>query len=326
MVSTVYNIRHRGFWKSYWITLRPYLMFVSGSAGLVGLAFVPHPETLRTITAFFIFFLSYGFGQALTDCFQTDTDSISSPYRPLVQGRITRNEVLAVSLAGLLGGALILAVLNPWILLPGLLCVAGLATYTVFKRTWWGGPPWNSWIVALLAIIARMTDPGAGLTGWLASSSVANRPFFFAVAAVFFAYLNFVVMGYLKDISADAATGYHTFPVTFGWLATAIYSDVAATLAALFTLLTLLTLPAFSVIAILIFAIGLLLNTAAQLRIHRIRDEQLAFGPIEQVVRVFVLYALSVVVALRSSWLLPSFLFVLLFELNMKTRPEKKQV
>jgi hypothetical protein len=35
---------------------------------------------ILTSLAFFPFLLSYGLGQALTDCFQMDTDRISSPY------------------------------------------------------------------------------------------------------------------------------------------------------------------------------------------------------------------------------------------------------
>ena len=44
------------------------------------------------------FFVSYGFGQALTDCFQTDTDALSAPYRPLVRGLV--EEELARMAAG----------------------------------------------------------------------------------------------------------------------------------------------------------------------------------------------------------------------------------
>jgi len=60
--------------------------------------------------------------------------------------------------------------------------------------------------------VERLTHPAAPREGGFTS----------AVCAVFFGYANFVVMGYFKDISADRATGYRTFPVTFGWRAAAI--------------------------------------------------------------------------------------------------------
>ena len=84
------------FARAYWITLRPYLFFISGVSGAVGLAIYPNETTLNLVLAFAGFFFSYGLGQALTDVFQTDTDAISSPYRPLTQGIIAKRQVLIV--------------------------------------------------------------------------------------------------------------------------------------------------------------------------------------------------------------------------------------
>ncbi|MBI6546211.1 MAG: UbiA family prenyltransferase, partial [Cyanobacteria bacterium NC_groundwater_1444_Ag_S-0.65um_54_12] len=157
-----YPLSSPRFWDAYWITLRPYLFFVSGTGGLVGLAAAPDLSPGALGSAFLAFFASYGLGQALTDVSQIDTDSISSPYRPLVRGEITPRQVLLISLSGLLLCAVILAVLNPWTLIFSLAGVAGLASYTTFKRYWWGGPLWNSWIVALLPAIGLL----CGSTGW----------------------------------------------------------------------------------------------------------------------------------------------------------------
>lgn len=137
------------FTRSYIITMRPYLLFVSGITGIVGLALGPSIGIGATAIAALAFFLSYGFGQALTDCFQLDTDSLSSPYRPLAQGRLGRREVLVVSLTGLGCCGAILIYLHPLNAPLAGLTVLGLATYTFFKRRWWGGPCYNAWIVAL---------------------------------------------------------------------------------------------------------------------------------------------------------------------------------
>ncbi len=106
--------------------------------------------------AFVPLFLSYGLGQALTDCFQTDTDALSAPYRPLVRGVVSKTQVLWVSLIGL-------TVRRSHSRVPqslrfccsGSLRSLGLLTYTWFKRRWWGGPPWNSWIVACIPLMGR---------------------------------------------------------------------------------------------------------------------------------------------------------------------------
>ncbi len=314
------------FWLQYLTTMRPYLFFVSGAAGMVGLSFIERGALWRTILAFIPLFLSYGLGQALTDCFQTDTDALSSPYRPLIRKSISRKQVLAVSMIGLAAGVAILAFLNPVIMIFGSAAVLGLLTYTIFKRTWWGGPPWNSWIVALLPVIGRLTDGVYDFREVFDLTNQGSRAFFFAVMAVFFGYANFVVMGYFKDISADRATGYRTFPVVFGWQATAVYSDVLALGAAIFAGLALLSVSGFGIVGLIIYACAALLSAYAQIRIHRTRDERQAHKPIAVVVRVFILYCAAVVVTLQISWLLVILFYYILFELVLKFRPEESQV
>ena len=321
-----HSILSGSFWRAYWLTMRPYLIFVSGAAGLVGLSFIRSADPIRTLFAFIPLFLSYGLGQALTDCFQMDTDAISSPYRPLVRGIISKSQVLAVSLAGLAASVLILIYLNPYILFPGVAAVAGLLTYTPFKKRWWGGPFWNSWIVALLPVIGRMTDRDFHITEVLKQGDTASIAFLLAVAAVFFGYGNFVVMGYLKDISADRQTSYRTFPVVFGWKATAVYSDILALACASFTGLTLLTLKEPQLPAWGVLAAAVAVNLYAQVKIHRTRSESAAHGPIGHVVRAFILYSLAVVLALKGEWLVPAAVFYGFFEAALRYRPEKSQV
>jgi len=313
------------FWKAFWLTMRPYLIFISGAAGLVGLSFIEHPHPYRIMLAFWPLLFSYGFGQALTDCFQIDTDTLSSPYRPLVRGVITRKQVLRTSLAGLISGIVLLTCLNPLILVPGIGAVLGLLGYTFFKKRWWGGPFWNSWIVALLPIIGRMTDGHLRLTEVAASFNADSGAFLFAVLAILFSYGNFVVMGYLKDISPDRQTGYKTFPVVFGWRATAVYSDALALAAAAFTGLALYGVHA-NFIGVAIYVVAVTVNTSAQVRIHGLRDEHKAFGPIANVVRALILYSLAVVVAKQIDWLAFGAVFYLLFETALRYRPEKSQV
>ena len=282
------------FLRAYVVTMRPYLLFVSGAAGLVGLSFVPNPTVGRVVPAFVALFLSYGFGQALTDCFQTDTDALSAPYRPLVSGAISRRQVLTTSLAGLAAVIAVLAWLNPAILILGLLAVVGLATYTFLKRTWWGGPPWNSWIVALLPLMGRLTDRGYRVSSLVRPDTEAGRAFLLAVLAVFFGYANFVVMGYFKDISADRATGYRTFPVAFGWQPAAVYGDVTAALAAVLAARVLVLVGA-NPWSLAVFAAGVALHVHAQVAMHLARDERSVGGPIANGVRALILYCLAVV-------------------------------
>jgi 4-hydroxybenzoate polyprenyltransferase len=310
--------------RAYVVTMRPYLLFVSGAAALVGLSFAPGLPGVRALVAFFPLFLSYGFGQALTDCFQTDTDSISAPYRPLVRGVITKSQVLVTSLVCLVAVVLVLAALNPWMLLFGGLAVVGLATYTPLKRTWWGGPPWNSWIVALLPVMGRLAARGSAPTDLFASAT-GPPTFAFAVGAVFFAYMNFVVMGYFKDISADRASGYNTFPVVFGWRAAAVYGDLTAVAASLLAAAVVLTRNPWPPALVVLF-VGIVLQASAQVRMHRTRDEALTGRAIADGVRALVLFAMAMTLANRPDWwpwLPPFYVF---FELTLRVRPAEGQV
>lgn len=313
------------FLRAYVVTMRPYLLFVSGAAGLVGLSFLPDPTAGRVVPAFVALFLSYGFGQALTDCFQTDTDALSAPYRPLVAGVVSRRQVLVTSLAGLAVVIAVLAWLNPTILILGLLAVVGLATYTFLKRTWWGGPPWNSWIVALLPLMGRLTDRGYGASSFARPDTPVARAFLLAVLAVFFGYANFVVMGYFKDISADRVTGYRTFPVVFGWKPAAVYGDVTAAVAAALTARVIVLVGA-NPWSLIMFGAGIALHLHAQIAMHLARDERTVGGPIANGVRALVFYCLAIVASNAVGWVPLLIVFYGCFEVALWLRPERGQV
>jgi len=317
------------FVKAYWVTMRPYLLFISAAAGMAGFAGAPARGAAVALGAFFVFFSAYGFSQGVTDSFQTDTDAISSPYRPLIQGIINRTQTLSVSFAGLFAGCAILYVLNPRTLLLGIIAVFGLATYTFFKRRWWGGPFYNAWIVALLPIMGKMAALGAGRGPASAFEDGALWPI---VIGAFFSYANFVLAGYTKDITADRMTGYKTFVVVFGWSPTAIASDVFAALSVLATGWAIAPLvlagEAFSWkgISLLFLAAAAAVLVFAQLELHRLRDEKLAFKPIVHVVRGFILLRLAEIIHLRPGWIPAAAVFYVFFEWVLSRRPVKEQV
>ena len=264
-------------------------------------------------------FFSYGFGQALTDCFQVDTDSISSPYRPLTQGRLSRNLVLAVSGLGLTGCILIFATLNPRTLLPGFLAGLGLLSYTFFKRRWWGGPFYNAWIVAALCAMGFISGNGA---------SPPFLPDGLLLAAVLFGYANFVLAGYFKDISADRTTGYHTLPVVFGRRLSARVSDGMALLMVLFA--AALVLRDTQAAALLPAGIFLLAGLAAVIRsqilLHKVSTDEEAHAPIALTVHSYILVLSGVTLSRRPEWFLPLAAFYGLFVLALALRPEKSQI
>lgn len=321
----MHTTRFSTFGKAMLITMRPYLLFLSGITGLAGLAAAGHVPPATLIPVFLASFLSYGFGQALTDCFQTDTDAISAPYRPLVRGIIKRRSVLITSVLGLILCSAMFAAGNILNLALGTLAVGGLATYTWFKRRWWGGPWYNAWIVCVLFLMGYFAGSGTG--SWV-------RPGFLAplMLTVFSGYANFVIAGYFKDIEADRATGYYTFPVVFGRLPAAVVSDLFAAGSVGGLILHLFVVAerwpsAWAGVPAVSFGVwGAMLATKGQVLLHLNTEDRTAHIPIRLVVESYVLLLSAAIAALHPWWTVPLLGFYGAFQLVLRFRTEVSQI
>lgn len=334
------------FARAYATTMRPYLLFVSGITGIVGMALIPGVPALAALGIGLAFFASYGFGQALTDCFQLDTDSISAPYRPLVRGTVRREHVIAVSIVGLVAVGVTLTVAHPWNLPLVGASIVGLATYTWFKRRWWAGPFYNAWIVAVLMLTGVLA--GLGVSGWPEWIDGSSRwatvsPLALAgtVVAVFFGYANFVLAGYFKDISADRLTGYETLPVRAGRSVSCLVSDgfalvavsgalVAADAAQIafspVTGIHTLGLATGIVLSVVLVGAGILVACVAQVRLHAVGRDDEAHHAIVLVVHAYLLLLAGVAMAHRPAWSFALVAFLAAYFVTMRSRPAREQI
>lgn len=304
--------------RSLWVTGRPYLMFVSGAAALPGLALARAPIA-RVVPAFVVLFLSYGLGQALTDVFQTDTDALSAPERPLVQGAIDKRTVLIASLGGLTACAAVIAWLSPAAALPAAIAIVMLATYTPLKRRWWGGPPWNSAVVALLPLLGRMAG-GGGLAEALADGAVR-----IAMASSFGTYAVFVLLGYLKDVEADRATRYDTVAVRFGRRAAVVWSASFAALGLAAS--GWLVQPRLTVSAgIALWSAGAVMLVGAHVLAWRSTTDNDAWPGIQTSVHGFVAVHLGEAAAIEPRWTLVAWILFGASIVAMFRRPVLRQV
>ena len=313
------------FIKAYIITMRPYLMFVSGITGIVGLAFTTEQNIINAGLIILASFLSYGFGQALTDCFQIDTDSISSPYRPLTQGIVSKNHFLALSILGLIFCISVFVVHNPINLLLGTAAGFGLATYTYFKKKFWSGPFYNAWIVGVLCCMAFVC--GENKIG-----NIVNSGFYLVVLSVFFGYANFVLSGYFKDIEADRATGYNTLPVKYGRKVSTYISDLFALLMIFFGLLVVINETKSFNMKLLVFPVLVFLIASAVLTIigqtllHKVQTDEEAHLAIALVVHSYILQFTGLALLRKPEWLVFLLVFYSGFNIVMKLRPAKNQI
>lgn len=310
------------FWRAYGVTMRPYLLFVSGITGIAGVSLVRDVPVGAALLLGVVFFLAYGLGQALTDCFQTDTDALSAPYRPLVQGIVQVRDVFAVSVAGLLACAGLLVGFHRATLLPAALSVLGLATYTWFKRRWWGGPWYNAWIVALVVLLGYQAGSGATHAPVALTSSLIG-----VMLTAFAAYANFVLTGYYKDIAADRATGYHTLPVVFGRGSSAWVSDALAALAFVGAAVALRHAGFAGLVAAAPFVAGAVAATiVAQVRLHRVTSDAAAHRAIAPVVHGYILLLAGLAAAHAPAWLPALALFYVAFVGVLARRPMAAQI
>jgi 4-hydroxybenzoate polyprenyltransferase len=317
-----YPPTHTAFWRAYWVTLRPYLFFVSGTSGLLGLALGEPIAPASLAAAFVAFSASHGLGQALTDVFQTDTDALSSPYRPLVRGEIAKRSVLVVSLLGLLACTAVFALLSPVTLLFGGLGVLGLLAYTPAKRRFWAGPFWNAWIVGLLPVMGLLCASRSPRAALLHPGLTA------AALSTLLTYAVFVLLGYFKDVEADRATGYATLPVRFGRRPSVLVSAVLCVLG-LASSLVLLRVAGPGVapsLGTLFWTGGALLLLLAHVRILPTKRDEDAHPAIAMVVRGYVLLRLGEVALLRADLALPALAVYALFEVALFRRPCRTQI
>ena len=309
------------FWKAYFIQMRPYLLFISGVVGAVGLIYGVdgNSDLTQIIFIFLALFLGYGFGQALTDCFQLDTDRLSAPYRPLSRGIIRVKETLIVSLGGLCLISFTLIYFNRWNILFCVLSIIGLATYTFFKKRYWMiGPFYNAWIVALLPIMGYLAMKEGNL------SSLNNSKLFLILGTSFFSYATFVLMGYLKDIKADSLSNYKTLPVVFGWNAAVWVSDIFI----LISIVLCWILVQYSFLGMVILVIASIIAVYGQYYAHVTKEktESNAAIPIASTVRSLILWHIALILSIAPEYSWVAIIFYLLFEYALKSRPEKSQI
>jgi 4-hydroxybenzoate polyprenyltransferase len=215
--------------------------------------------------------------------------------------------------------AVVIVWLSPAAALPAAISVAMLATYTPLKRRWWGGPPWNSAVVALLPLLGRMAG-GGGLAEVLADGAVRA-----AMVSSFGTYAVFVLLGYLKDVEADRATHYNTVTVRFGRRATVLWSAAFATLG--LTASVWLVQPRLTVSAgTALWFVGAVVLVGAHVLAWRSTTDNDAWPGIQASVHGFVAVHLGEAAAIEPRWTLFAWILFVASIVAMFRRPVRRQV
>jgi 4-hydroxybenzoate polyprenyltransferase len=157
----------------------------------------------------------------------------------------------------------------------------------------------------------------------------APAAFGWTIVLVFFAYANFVLTGYFKDVSADRATGYNTLPVVFGGGVSTIVSDLIAAVICSSVFFTVknsgIPLPG-SIPALLMISAGMIACVISQIRLHTTRDEHHAHRAIVPVVHSYLLLLGGIAALQRPGWLVAILVMYAAFVFVLNNRPERSQI
>jgi 4-hydroxybenzoate polyprenyltransferase len=154
-----------------------------------------------------------------------------------------------------------------------------------------------------------------------------TAPFVWTLLCVFFGYANFVLAGYFKDIAADRATGYRTYPVVFGRRPAALVSDGLATATLIAAWAAAFTTDArMEAVPTTLLCSGVVATVFSQMRLHRVRADEEAHRAIVPGLYGYVLLLAGLISLVRPSWTGPLIVYALLFVLVMRARPEQHQI
>lgn len=104
--------------RLYIKSMRPYLFFITGISGWLGILFANTSSgVLKQIIVLIILFVSWGINQVINDLLGIKEDKINAPHRPIASGELSKKYVLLFSAVLFTLGAIVTYFLNPYALI-----------------------------------------------------------------------------------------------------------------------------------------------------------------------------------------------------------------
>ena len=109
-----YNFFSKAVIFAYVKSMRPYLFFLSGMAGWLGVLFSGATSSVgRTTVVLSVVFIGWGVNQVINDLLGLKEDKINAPHRPLITGELPIKQAVIFSIFFFVLGGLITFLLNP---------------------------------------------------------------------------------------------------------------------------------------------------------------------------------------------------------------------
>ena len=193
---------------AYIRSMRPYLFFISGMAGLIGVVFSGHSIQIGKVFLILgVLFVGWGVNQIINDILGINEDRINAPHRPMVTGELPIRTAVIISAFLLFFGGIISYHLNPYSLFFYFFVFALNVVYQYSKRLPVGGNIIFGVLLAPCVYYGAMCINGKGVEIILDSQLF---PLAFAIALINAVMCYFT---YFKDYEGDRLTGNKTIVV-----------------------------------------------------------------------------------------------------------------
>ena len=203
-----YNFFSKAVIFAYVKSMRPYLFFLSGMAGWLGVLFSGTTSSIgRTTAVLSVVFIGWGVNQVINDLFGLKEDKINAPHRPLITGALPMKQAIIFSIFFFALGGLITFLLNPKALTLFLLVFALNIIYEYSK----GLPLLGNLMFGFL--LAPCVYYGAMCVNHKGLEILFDRRLTFIAIAVVLINSTAAFFTYFKDFIGDKAAGKKTIVV-----------------------------------------------------------------------------------------------------------------
>ncbi|MBL7131471.1 MAG: UbiA family prenyltransferase [Candidatus Omnitrophica bacterium] len=203
-----YNIFSKEIIFAYIKSMRPYLFFLSGMAGLLGVVFCGQTASAgKLISILSVVFLGWGVNQVVNDFLGLKEDRINAPNRPLVTGALPIKAAVLYSLGLFVLGGFITYILNAYALIFYFLVFLLNIAYEYSKKIPLLGNIVFGFLLAPCVYYGAMCVNGKGLEVLL------DKKLFLLAIAVILINITVAFFTYYKDFKGDKITGKRTIIV-----------------------------------------------------------------------------------------------------------------
>ena len=203
-----YNLVSKQVILAYIRSMRPYLFFVSGMAGYLGIVFSGTTAPAgKIIFVLCVAFFGWGVNQVINDLLGLEEDRINAPHRPLVTGALPIKSALLFSVFLFALGGFITYILNPQALILYFLIFILNIIYEYSKRI----PLLGNFVFGLL--LAPCVYYGAMCVNGKGLEILLDKKLLLLAIAIILINVTVAFFTYYKDFIGDKITGKKTIIV-----------------------------------------------------------------------------------------------------------------